>query len=65
MKVPLGEPKLMTSFTNGDQMGDGGFEKLVGDRDKRFGTDWKRKLELRQDIEEPEIHQGKFNSLYC
>ncbi|KAI1810894.1 DUF1264-domain-containing protein [Poronia punctata] len=53
-KLPLGEPKLMTSFTADNQFD---FEKAVGDRDSRFGTDWKRKRELRKDIEEPKIHE--------
>ncbi|KAF7541694.1 hypothetical protein G7054_g469 [Neopestalotiopsis clavispora] len=52
-KLPLGEPKLMTSFTGEGQFD---FEKHVGDRDKRFGSDWKRKKELRKGIEVPDIH---------
>ena len=52
-KLPLGEPKLMTSFTAEGQFD---FEKHVGDRDKRFGSDWKKKKELRKNIEVPEIH---------
>ncbi|KAI0458313.1 DUF1264-domain-containing protein [Xylaria acuta] len=53
-KLPLGEPKLMTSFTADGQFD---FEKAVGERDQRFGTDWRRKAQLRQAIEEPEIHE--------
>ncbi|KAI0440874.1 hypothetical protein F4803DRAFT_525755 [Xylaria telfairii] len=52
-KLPLGEPKLMTSFTADDQFN---FEKAVRERDQRFGTDWRRKRQLRQDVEEPKIH---------
>lgn len=52
--LPLGEPKLMTSFTADNQFD---FEKAVGERDQRFGTDFRRKRELRKDIEEPEIHK--------
>lgn len=52
-KLPLGEPKLMTSFTAADQFD---FERMVGDRDARFGSDWKRKKELREGIKEPSIH---------
>ncbi|KAI1769033.1 DUF1264-domain-containing protein [Hypoxylon sp. FL1150] len=52
--LPLGEPKLMTSFTADNQFD---FEKAVGERDKRFGTDWKRKKELREGIEVPQIHR--------
>lgn len=54
-KIPLGEPKLMTSFTKAEQMPD--FETVVGERDSRFGAaDWKRKKEIREYIKEPEIH---------
>ncbi|KAK3937946.1 Oil body-associated protein 1A [Diplogelasinospora grovesii] len=52
-KLPLGEPQLMTSFTAKDQFD---FEKAVGERDERYGTDWKHKTEIRKDIPEPEIH---------
>jgi len=52
-KLPLGEPKLMTSYIADNQFE---FEKMVGDRDKRFGSDYKRKQELREYIEKPEIH---------
>lgn len=56
-KLPLGAPELMTSFTAPDQFD---FEKMVGDRDSRFGTDHKRKQKAREYIEEPEIHPGQF-----
>ncbi|KAK6199852.1 hypothetical protein LQW54_009834 [Pestalotiopsis sp. IQ-011] len=52
-KLPLGEPKLMTSFTGEGQFD---FGKHVGERDQRFGSDWKRKKELRKNVEVPEIH---------
>ena len=52
-ELPLGEPKLVTSFIGNDQFD---FESAVGDRDKRYGTDWKRKKDARKDIEEPNIH---------
>lgn len=51
--LPLGEPKLMTSFTDENQLD---FKKLVGDRDKRFGTDYEHKREVRKDIKVPDIH---------
>lgn len=54
-EVPLGMPELMTSFTEEGQML-GGFEKIVGERDKRLGGDWKEKKEKRAYIESPEIH---------
>ena len=55
-KIPLGTPQLMTSFIADGQMPD--FEKTVGERDQRFGSDWKRNKEIRKDIREPEIHPG-------
>ena len=51
--LPLGEPRLMMSFTAPDQFD---FERAVGERDARFGTDWRRKKELRKDIPEPVVH---------
>ena len=56
-KLPLGEPQLMTSYTEASQM-KGGFEKVVEDRDKRFGSDWKRKKQVREHIGEPELHEN-------
>jgi hypothetical protein len=54
-KIPLGEPKLMTSFTADGQMPD--FETTVGVRDNKFhNMDWKRKKALREGITEPDIH---------
>lgn len=52
-KLPLGEPKLMTSFTSEEQMGS--FAEKVGERDARFGSDWRRKREVRTHIEEPQV----------
>lgn len=51
-KLPLGEPKLMTSFTEWGQLD----EKKMDERDERMGGDWRRKKEARAYIEEPEIH---------
>ncbi|KAI1393678.1 DUF1264-domain-containing protein [Hypoxylon trugodes] len=51
--LPLGSPKLMTSFTADGQFD---FEKAVGERDARFGSDWRRKRGLREGIEVPKIH---------
>jgi hypothetical protein len=56
-KLPLGEPQLMTSFTEEGQLDAvGGFEKIAGERDQRLGTDWRRKREIRDGIEVPEVH---------
>ncbi|KAF7556764.1 hypothetical protein G7046_g6202 [Stylonectria norvegica] len=51
--LPLGEPKLMTSYTADGQFD---FEMKVGERDKRFGTDYKQKREAREDIQTPKVH---------
>ena len=55
-KLPLGEPVLMTSFNGEGQMKD--FETVVGERDRRLGTDWRRKKEIRKAIEEFEPDAG-------
>ncbi|RFU75853.1 duf1264 domain-containing protein [Trichoderma arundinaceum] len=52
-KLPLGEPKLMTSFTADGQLD---FAK-VEERDKRFQTDYKEKREGRKNIPSPTIHE--------
>lgn len=51
-KLPLGEPRLMTSFTDWDQID----VRQMEERDRRFGSDWRRKREVREYIETPEIH---------
>ncbi|KAJ7630352.1 hypothetical protein FB45DRAFT_792828 [Roridomyces roridus] len=53
--LPLGPPQLMTSFTHEGQFD---FDKYVGDRDKRFGVEHKRKQALRKDIEEPKVDKN-------
>ncbi|KJZ73408.1 hypothetical protein HIM_07202 [Hirsutella minnesotensis 3608] len=53
--VPLGEPQLMTSYTADGQLD---FAK-VAERDARFGTNYEKKREGRQDIPSPEIHAGR------
>ncbi|KAF1834670.1 DUF1264-domain-containing protein [Decorospora gaudefroyi] len=55
-KLPLGPPQLMTSYTAADQMPD--FEKRMEERDERFGSDYKRKKQVREYITEPKIHQN-------
>jgi hypothetical protein len=54
-KLPLGEPQLMTSYTDYNQFD---FDQKVGDRDRRFGEDHRHKREVREYIKEPTIHQG-------
>ncbi|KAF4976019.1 hypothetical protein FZEAL_7275 [Fusarium zealandicum] len=53
-KLPLGPPKLMTSYTADGQFD---FEKNVEDRDRRFGTDYRQKRQVRKDIPTPAIHE--------
>jgi len=56
-QIPLGPPRLMTSFTSRDQFD---FDKYVGERDTRIGDDWRKKAGLRQGIPEPEIDPCEF-----
>lgn len=61
--VPLGEPKLMLSFTDDDKVKNavkGGMEGLVKGRDQQFGVDTGTKAEKRKDIDEVEKHPGAF-----
>ncbi|KAF6753908.1 DUF1264 domain-containing protein [Ephemerocybe angulata] len=53
-KIPLGMPKLMGSYTERESFPE--FERVVGDRDKRYGTSWKHKEEIRKGIVVPELH---------
>ncbi|KAI9837254.1 MAG: hypothetical protein M1819_000328 [Sarea resinae] len=57
-QLPLGQPQLMTSFTDAGQFD---FERVVGERDRRFGVDHKHKQAIREGIEEPVVHPGEFN----
>ncbi|KAK2051877.1 DUF1264-domain-containing protein [Colletotrichum caudatum] len=52
-RLPLGEPQLMTSFTRPGQLD---FDKHVAERDRRFGSDYRRKQEARVHIESPAVH---------
>ncbi|KAL6894741.1 DUF1264 domain-containing protein [Trichoderma evansii] len=52
-KLPLGEPKLMTSYVADGQLD---FAK-VEDRDARFQSNYKQKRESRKDILSPSIHE--------
>lgn len=55
-KLPLGQPKLMTSYTEEGQFA---LEKMVSDRDRRFGESAEHKKEIRKGLKEPDIHPGK------
>lgn len=52
-ELPIGPPQLMTSYTAPGQFD---VEKVIGERDQRFGTDSKAKAEKRKDIPEPKVH---------
>lgn len=53
-KLPLGEPKLMTSFT-----ADGQLDAItMKQRDEKFGISCKDKKASRADIRSPKIHPG-------
>ena len=54
-KLPMGQPQLMTSYTEEKQMN----MEAVKDRDKRFGVDSEKKKKGREYIEVPEIHNGR------
>lgn len=49
---PFGEPQMIISFTQRDQTD---LHHTVGERDQRFGTDYKRKQQLRKDIAIPRV----------
>lgn len=54
-KLPLGEPKLMTSFT-----ADGQLDAItMKQRDEKFGISCKDKKASRADIKSPKIHPGE------
>ncbi|KAL4805113.1 hypothetical protein BDV18DRAFT_141956 [Aspergillus unguis] len=64
--VPLGEPKLMLSFTDENRVKDavkGGLPEMVKKRDEVFGVDTASKAEKRRDIEGVEIHPGMYSSM--
>ncbi|KAG9042056.1 hypothetical protein FS837_011384 [Tulasnella sp. UAMH 9824] len=52
-KLPLGQPQLMTSFTGPGQFD---FERVVSERDARFGSDYKQKQKEREYIQDPKVH---------
>lgn len=55
-QLPLGKPELMMSFTQDAQCPEPGFDKVVGERDERYGVDRKRKAEKRGYITVPDVH---------
>lgn len=53
--LPMGEPQLMTSFTEPGQLDYGEMRR----RDERLGIDYEKKRDAREYIKEPDIHPGK------
>lgn len=51
----------MGSFTERESFP--GFDDALAERDKRYGTDRRKKMELRKNIKEPELHPGRSSSL--
>ncbi|KAG6038318.1 hypothetical protein E4U41_004340 [Claviceps citrina] len=51
-KLPLGEPKLMASYTADGQLDFGALDR----RDEKFGVSYKKKKANRESIESPKIH---------
>lgn len=61
--VPMGAPELMGSFTSDEKVRKargGGLEELLGERDKRYGVDFRVKRERRKGIADVEKHPGLF-----
>jgi hypothetical protein len=61
--LPLGPPQLMGSLLDDDKAKCAhpqGLDGLLAERDKAFGVDHKAKREKRKDIQEPELHPGKY-----
>ncbi|CAG8122264.1 unnamed protein product [Penicillium olsonii] len=57
--VPMGAPQLMGSFTSEESVElakPGGLDALLGERDARFGVDYRQKAKKREGIEPVEIH---------
>lgn len=52
-ELPLGPPQLMMSYTGNHQLD---LEKVVKERDEKFGIDTKAKAEVRKGIPEPKVH---------
>lgn len=59
--VPMGPPQLMGSFISPEAVEaakPGGLDELLGDRDRRFGVDYRQKAKKREGIEPVEKHKG-------
>lgn len=54
-ELPLGQPTLMGSLTEGRQLD---IDEALKDRNERFSVDHKDKAELRKSIEQPGVHEN-------
>ncbi|CAG8075554.1 unnamed protein product [Penicillium salamii] len=64
--VPMGPPQLMGSFTSPESVKlakPGGMDALLGERDGRFGVDYRQKAKKREGIEPVEKHKGMIHRL--
>ncbi|RPA79725.1 DUF1264-domain-containing protein [Ascobolus immersus RN42] len=57
-KLPLGMPKLMGSYTEKESFPE--FDKVMKDRDSRYGVDHKEKAKVREYIKVPDLHPGEY-----
>lgn len=53
--IPMGMPVLMGSLTGSEQID---IDKVLKDRNQRFGVDHRRKAEVRKEIEVPGVVEG-------
>ena len=61
--VPMGPPQLMGSFTSIEDVESaraGGLDELLGERDERFGVDYRVKAKKREGIEDVNKHPGMY-----
>ena len=56
-ELPLGQPKLMMSFTSDDAVKEKA-KQVWAERDKKFNNDSEKKKAQREYIPKPEIHLG-------
>jgi len=52
--IPLGEPRLMTSFTEKEQWNE--MEETLDTRDEAMGVLWREKAKKREGVEIPKLH---------
>ena len=57
-KLPLGQPKLMMSFTSDEAVNEK-TKQAWAERDRKFNNDSEKKKAQREYIAKPEIHPGQ------